>query len=108
VLNVYQPAAGHITLEVAVFTVTGKARNALPARVRVRFPGARSLKPSVRVLYALRRITRRKSTTFAIALLVVHRANRVAARAAGTGSTGEGELAEVFLPDLWVAGREEH
>lgn len=76
VLNVYAPGAGHVTVELLRVTLTGRANRHPPRRLRLRFPGARSLPPSVRVLYAERRIRGRRSTTYALLLLVLHRAKR--------------------------------
>jgi hypothetical protein len=93
-LNVRIPAPGHVAVETLKVTVKGKGRR-LSARLRLRPKKLSSLPPSVRVLYARRKIRRKHSTTYALALLSVNVAGaqaKTSALAQAGGEQHEGQL----------------
>jgi hypothetical protein len=80
-IAVPRPAAG--TLALAAVTVTVKARRgAASPRLRLRFPKAAQLPPSVRILWAKRRVRRGRRTTFHLLFLSINVATPPTARAA--------------------------
>ena len=82
-----RPAAGQIALAAA--TITARVpRGAKAPRLRLRFPGAASLPPSVRILWATRRARRGRTTTFHVLLMSIHVAGPTARAAQTSGESG--------------------
>src|SRR3954447_9978403 len=69
VLTVAEPSAGHITIEVASFTLSG--RSARPPAVV--FPGVRSVTAPVQVVYAIRARPGRHATRYALMVVAMRR-----------------------------------
>jgi hypothetical protein len=82
------PAPGHVTVETLKVTVTGGGLRRLPARLRLSAGTARSLPPTVRVLWARRTRRARRSTTYALLLVVVNVAPRQSTTRAGLAANG--------------------
>lgn len=88
-LRVPLPAAGHIGIELLEIKATGRRRNKLPARLRLKAKNAAALPPSVRVLYARRKIRHKRSTSYALLLLSVNAAAPKAAAAGRARTAGD-------------------
>jgi hypothetical protein len=71
-LQVPLPAPGNVSVETLKVTLKGKGRNRLPKRLRLKAKKTASLPPSVRVVYAQRRIRTKRSTTYALVLLTIN------------------------------------
>ena len=69
VLRVVEPSAGHITIEAALFTLSGRSTRPPP----VVFPGVRSVTAPVQVVYAIRAKPGRHATRYALMIVAMRR-----------------------------------
>ena len=99
------PSAGHVSVAAIRINAKRNSRGRLPTKLRLRFPGASSLPPSIRILFGKRAVKRKRSIKHRLFVVAVNKSGTAAAAVARREASSAGDdqtLADAIL--LYLAG----